>query len=177
MLRSITGAIDTTVTALDGVNNSVETAENQAVTRARRNQKPTSIADAYTVWDAYDPGPLVQDWMEPIGDSGVYISPLNEAVSPLDCARWPDSPYCGGNGLSLRDRAIGIGRGVSVETSFNQCEICVTVSGGLIRLSAPPSPPAIAGRIAASKTIPRPSLNPIPAAMRRRYAIALMGLT
>lgn len=138
MLRSITGAIDTTVTALDGVNNSVETAENQAVTRARRNQKPTSIADAYTVWDAYDPGPLVQDWMEPIGDSGIYFSPLNEAVSPLDCDRWPDSPYCGGNGLSLRDRAIGIGRGVSVETSFNQCEICFTVSGGLIRLSGPP---------------------------------------
>lgn len=31
----------------------------------------------------------------PIGDTGLYGSSL-EPVSPFDCARYPDSPYCGG---------------------------------------------------------------------------------
>lgn len=37
----------------------------------------------------------------PIGDSGLYVTPSTPA-DPTDCARYPDSPYCGGNPLSLR---------------------------------------------------------------------------
>ncbi|WP_155823746.1 hypothetical protein [Gloeocapsa sp. PCC 7428] len=37
--------------------------------------------------------------LAPIGDTGLYRSSL-EPVSPFDCARYPDSPYCGGFPIS-----------------------------------------------------------------------------
>lgn len=41
----------------------------------------------------------------PKGSEGIYTTP-GGAVSPFDCGRWPDSPFCGGNPFT--DEPIGL---------------------------------------------------------------------
>lgn len=139
MLRGLSQGINTGVTVMDGIINPVDTAESAAVRRARKNPVLKPYADAYSVWDAYEQGPIIPDHLEPVGDTGIYITP-NEPVDPRDCNAWPDSPWCGGNGVSVPTAGIGaIGTGVSVGASFNQCEVCVQVSGSLFWVSGPPA--------------------------------------
>lgn len=42
----------------------------------------------------------------PIGDDGLYVTP-DEVSDPLDCRKYPTSPFCGGNPLS--PSPIGLG--------------------------------------------------------------------
>lgn len=74
----------------------------------------------------------LQPWLEPIGNTGFYQSPV-EPVDPRDCDRWPDSPYCDGSGLNTDDFID-----LTPEIHYNECEICVTLSPTLAHISLPP---------------------------------------
>ncbi|MEP0868874.1 hypothetical protein NDA01_03560 [Trichocoleus desertorum AS-A10] len=91
-----------------------------------RQQKP----GGYQMPDVLEE-PL-QPWLEPIGDTGFYQSPL-EPVDPRDCDRWPDSPSCGGSGVNIDDFI-----NVVPQVHANDCEICVTFSPTLAFISLPP---------------------------------------
>lgn len=67
----------------------------------------------------------------PVGISNFYQSPA-EPVSPTDCDRWPNSPYCGGIPLSTDRLALGN------EFSVNPCEICLTITPTLGFVELPP---------------------------------------
>lgn len=74
----------------------------------------------------------VQEWLEPIGNTGFYQSPL-EPVDPWNCDRWPDSPYCEGSQPFNPDF-------INLVPQFtrNRCETCITIAPTLARLSLPP---------------------------------------
>lgn len=139
MIRGFTQGIDRGVQVLDGIQNPIETAERAGIQKRGRNPLLQPYSDDYTVWEAAESPSIIPSHLEPIGDTGIYITP-NNPVDPRDCDRWPDSPWCGGNGLSSPSHGIGaIGTGVTIETSFNQCEVCVTTHGSLFWISGPPA--------------------------------------
>ena len=78
------------------------------------------------------PGPPVKDWLIPIGDTGIYITP-NEPVDPWDCERWPDSPYCSPSGLEQTFRPPQ-----TVEITRNECETCITTTSSTPFITGPP---------------------------------------
>ncbi len=72
-----------------------------------------------------DLGPPI--WTDPFGGDW-RISPP-DPVSPTDCARYANSPYCGGSGIQLDP--------LDVELSFSGSHQCVTVTPSLFFVSLP----------------------------------------
>lgn len=79
---------------------------------------------------------IIPDYLDPIGDTGFFITP-NEPADPWDCARYPNSPYCGGTGVDV-DSILDISP-VSLEpwVSANDCEICVNIESSLFWIALP----------------------------------------
>ena len=83
-------------------------------------------------------GPPVNDWLAPVGDTGVYVSP-NEPVSPNDCSRWRNSPQCSGPlwwTPPWRPQDIVQVPGI-VGASANECEVCVAIEAGILGFTGP----------------------------------------
>lgn len=79
----------------------------------------------------YDSEPEITPWLVPTGIPNVYQTPA-EPVDPTDCDRWPDSPYCGGMGLSQTRLEL------AVDISVNPCEVCFTFTPTLFFVGLPP---------------------------------------
>lgn len=106
----------------------------------------TSLRDILTDYDPdqdipndpYNPpsDPPINDYLFPIGDSGFWITP-SEPADPLDCRRYPDSPWCGGSGIdpwSVAERKpIDIEPGIS----RNECETCLSFDLSLFFIAFP----------------------------------------
>ena len=76
----------------------------------------------------------VRDWLVPIGDTGIYISP-NDPVDPRDCEKWPSSPHCGGSGINPFVPKTDVG----ISVSKNPCEICVEIQPSILFIDGPPT--------------------------------------
>jgi hypothetical protein len=103
----------------------------QAKRQAERERPPKEREANGAEFPDINEEPL-QPWLEPIGNTGFYQSPV-EPVDPTDCDRWPDSPYCDGSGIN-KDDFIDL----APEIHYNGCEICVTLSPTLAYISLPP---------------------------------------
>lgn len=68
-------------------------------------------------------------WLIP--DSGIYATP-NTPADPTDCTRYPDSPFCGGTGISL------IGFGALPEVILTDCDIGIRLNLSFFYISLPP---------------------------------------
>lgn len=65
------------------------------------------------------------DGQVPLNDWGIYTSPnlqSNEPVSPFDCEKYPDSPYCGGNPWTRTPV------GLEPEWGFDECGAWVEIT-------------------------------------------------
>lgn len=74
---------------------------------------------------------IIPDYLEPVGDSGWFFTP-DEPADPQDCARYPDSPWCGGTGLT--PVPVGI---YPTGFSSNICETCITIGSSLFFIAMP----------------------------------------
>lgn len=82
--------------------------------------------------DATSADPVPQDHgLVPVGDSGFYVTPY-EPVDPRDCARWPNSPYCQGDGFNPLEIVGG-----DIGISSNDCETCVTIQPTVLYIYGP----------------------------------------
>ncbi len=81
-------------------------------------------------------GPVIEDYMQPIGDTGFFVTP-NEPADPTDCARYPDSPWCGGTGLNIDPLDLSP---IGLEPAFeiSPCEVCIRVDGRFFWIALPP---------------------------------------
>ncbi len=69
--------------------------------------------------------------MVPIGNSGWYVTP-EEPASPTDCARYPDSPFCGGIPLSFKPIDIGL------NIVIDQCNLGIRLNPVIAFIKLPP---------------------------------------
>ncbi len=124
--------------------------------------------------DSFESGELADEFLrpkeafhpelEPLGDTGIYVTP-NEPVDPRDCARWPNSPYCGGSGVEFDPYGL-----VPQVPEVNNCEICITVNPSLAFVSLPPYtvcyrfPDCLPEQPEEDEPLPEPDLNnePLP---------------
>lgn len=60
------------------------------------------------------------DWMEPRGDDGRIVDPHNKELNMTDCDRWPQSPFCRGEGV-LGHTPLGLG----LEVFEDGCNIVI----------------------------------------------------
>lgn len=76
--------------------------------------------------------PIPQDTgLVPVGNTGIYVTP-NDPVDPWDCQRWPNSPYCQGDGFNPLDIVDA-----DVAISTNECETCITVQPTVLYIYGP----------------------------------------
>jgi len=82
---------------------------------------------------------ITPGWLEPIGGTGLYISP-NEPVDPTDCDRYPNSPYCSGSGVDPFALASlsPVGTDITFTANRNGTEFCVRLDTSLFAVSLPP---------------------------------------
>jgi hypothetical protein len=73
----------------------------------------------------------VMPGLVPLGDTGFWHSSL-EPVSPLDCARYPDSPYCGGFPISFQPF------GISPQIVRDSCNIGIRLNQTVGFIKFPP---------------------------------------
>ena len=69
--------------------------------------------------------------MVPIGDSGWYSTP-DEPADPMDCERYPDSPFCGGIPLSFKPIDIGL------NIVIDRCNLGIRLNPVLAFIKLPP---------------------------------------
>ncbi len=72
-----------------------------------------------------------QEGLVPVNNSPFYMTP-SEPADPMDCNRYPDSPWCGGNPIDLRPVALDI------EIIRDECNFGVQFSGTLGFIKIPP---------------------------------------
>lgn len=94
----------------------------------------TALENLVMLGVADESEPVARDWLVP-GFGGLYYTP-NEPVDPRDCDRWPDSPYCGGTGITSDFGNLGTGLGIDI--SISNCEQCITVNQSLAFIALPP---------------------------------------
>ena len=94
----------------------------------------TALENLVMLGFAEESEPVARDWLVP-GFGGLYYTP-NEPVDPRDCDRWPDSPYCGGTGITSDFGNLGTGLGIDI--SISNCEQCITVNQSLAFIALPP---------------------------------------
>lgn len=85
----------------------------------------------------FEPGDaIIPDYLEPIGDSGFFITP-SEPADPTDCQRYPNSPFCGGTGVDF-DSILDLSPiSIDPSISFNNCEVCLISDASLFWISLP----------------------------------------
>lgn len=86
--------------------------------------------------DAPQPEILIPDYMEPIGDSGFFTTPM-EPADPTDCARYPESPWCGGPGINFDDVVDAAPMSITPDFQTNSCEACLSLAPTLFWISLP----------------------------------------
>jgi len=81
----------------------------------------------------YSPVPTVESpkGLVPIGDSGLYRTP-DEPADPMDCDRYPSSPYCGENPFNLTP--VGIEPSIVID----ECNIGIQLEPTLGFIKLPP---------------------------------------
>lgn len=99
--------------------------------RRRVRENVSARNGPYNYQEPEIPGPPVKDWLVPVGDTGIYISP-NEPVDPRDCDQWPDSPFCGGSGVNPLRPFMQ-----SAEITRNECETCITITSTGFYITGP----------------------------------------
>ncbi len=108
-----------------------------------------------------DDGSIVPDWLDPIGESGFFMTP-EEPADPTDCERYPNSPWCGGTGLDI-DSILDISPAtLEPSISFNNCEICLKVETSLFWISLPDNYICYRSKEAACQPKPPPIPPPPP---------------
>lgn len=122
MLNSLTEPFRNASDTLSGAQNTVRR-------RVRRNISARN--GPYNYEEPEIPGPPVKEWLEPVGDSQIYVTP-NEPVDPRDCDQWPHSPYCSGRSLGPPVPAA-----IRPQIERNECEICITLTSSLFGIVGP----------------------------------------
>lgn len=79
---------------------------------------------------------LIPDYMEPIGDSGFFTTPM-EPADPTDCERYPESPWCGGPGINIGDVIDAVPLSITPSFERNRCEACLSLAPTLFWISLP----------------------------------------
>lgn len=80
-------------------------------------------------WDnSEDP----QEGLVQIGDSPFYATP-DEPADPMDCNRYPDSPFCGGNPLTIKPIDL------SVSLVRDECNLGIQFDGAIGFIKVPPA--------------------------------------
>jgi hypothetical protein len=74
----------------------------------------------------------VQKGLRQVGGTPIWTTPLNEPISPFDCERYSNSPYCGGNPFNTED-----GIGVDVEVVRDECYVGIQMTGTLGWVKSP----------------------------------------
>lgn len=100
---------------------------------------------------------IIPDHLEPIGDTGFWITP-DEPADPRDCARYPDSPWCGGSGLDWESILDLAPASIDPYVSTNGCETCITVDSSLFWVALPQN--HICYRLPIEGCIPRREPDP-----------------
>lgn len=90
-------------------------------------QNPDNAINNYGI----DPENDVTPGLTPISDTGLYITP-DDPASPLDCDRYPSSPYCGGNPFSYRPI------GINLMPIITPCDIGISLTPVLAYIQLPP---------------------------------------
>lgn len=83
-----------------------------------------------------DYDPPFNDYLEPIGNTGFWITP-DEPADPLDCRRYPASPWCGGSGIDPQSIVERSPIDITPRFSKNECEVCVEVDVSLFYIALP----------------------------------------
>lgn len=84
----------------------------------------------------YRPESIIGDYLEPVGDSGTFVTP-NTPADPQDCDRYPESPWCGGAGVNIGDLLQLIPASVDFWGRSSGCETCLEIQPTLFWISLP----------------------------------------
>lgn len=95
-----------------------------------------NLIDAVLNPDRQEVDSIIPDHLEPIGDTGFWVTP-DEPADPQDCARYPDSPWCGGTGVDWEAVVDVAPVSVTPYVSTNGCETCITVDASLFWIALP----------------------------------------
>lgn len=96
------------------------------------NLRPTNVAEkTFREVQGENAVPLVHEWLSPIG--GPFYTNPPGAVSPFDCDRWPNSPYCGG----MPNPWVPFTPGLNLTRTA--CEICFSSNPTVLWIQGPTS--------------------------------------
>ncbi|BAZ50513.1 hypothetical protein NIES4103_31290 [Nostoc sp. NIES-4103] len=84
------------------------------------------IDDIYDFFQGVPP----QEGLEPLGDSPFHATPSDPA-DPMDCDRYPDSPYCGGFPFDWR------AAGIDIDIVRDECSLGVQLGGSFLFVRLP----------------------------------------
>lgn len=137
------------------------------IQRTQRQYEPpdrSSYETAYDVQDQFfndDGGQIIPDWLDPIGDSGFFMTP-EEPADPTDCERYPNSPWCGGTGIDI-DSVFDISPAtIEPSISASGCEICLRIESSLFWISLPDNYICYRSKDPSCQPIPDPDPPPPP---------------
>ena len=137
------------------------------IQQTQRQYEPpdrSSYETAYDVQDQFfndDGGQIIPDWLDPIGDSGFFITP-EEPADPTDCERYPNSPWCGGTGLDI-DSVFDISPAtIEPSISANGCEVCIRLESSLFWISLPDNYICYRSKDPSCQPVPDPPPPPPP---------------